>query len=51
VNNDGVFVATADGAVQLLDVQAEGRPRLPAAAWARGARLQIGQPLSIKEEG
>jgi methionyl-tRNA formyltransferase len=51
VNNDGVLVATANGAIQLLEVQAEGRPRLPAAAWARGARLQISQPLSVKDEG
>jgi methionyl-tRNA formyltransferase len=46
VNSDGVLVATSGGTIQLLEVQAEGRPRLPAAAWARGARLQIGQPLS-----
>ncbi len=41
-----VWVAAADGVVRLLEVQAEGRPRLPAADWARGARLQPGQPLS-----
>lgn len=40
-----VWVAAVGGVVRLLEVQAEGRPRLPAADWARGARLQPGQPL------
>jgi methionyl-tRNA formyltransferase len=48
VNTDenGVAVSTADGAIRLIEVQAEGRPRLPAAEWARGARLEAGQPLA-----
>jgi methionyl-tRNA formyltransferase len=41
-----VWVAAADGVVRLLEAQAEGRPRLPAADWLRGARLQPGQLLS-----
>lgn len=45
VAGDGVRIAAADGSVLLKEVQAEGRPRLPAADWARGARLQTGQPL------
>jgi methionyl-tRNA formyltransferase len=42
----GVLVAAGGGAVRLIEVQAEGRPRLPAAEWARGARLEAGQPLA-----
>ena len=39
-SGDGkVFVGTSDGAMELVEVQAEGRPRLAAADWARGARL------------
>ncbi len=38
----GPIVATAAGAVQLLEVQAPGKPRMSAADWARGARLEVG---------
>ena len=38
----GPIVATADGSVQLLEVQAPGKPRMNAADWARGARLEVG---------
>jgi len=34
----GVVVGTSDGAVELTTVQPEGRPRMEAAAWARGRR-------------
>ncbi|HEX8236779.1 MAG TPA: methionyl-tRNA formyltransferase [Abditibacteriaceae bacterium] len=45
-NENGVVVATGQGTVRLIEVQAEGRPRLSAAEWARGARLEDGQPLA-----
>jgi methionyl-tRNA formyltransferase len=38
-------VATGDGALRLLTVQPEGRPRMPAADWLRGRRLMPGDPL------
>lgn len=41
---DGV-VATGDGALRLLTVQPEGKPRMAAADWLRGRRLQTGQPV------
>ena len=41
---DGV-VATGDGALRLLAVQPEGKPRMAAADWLRGRRLQTGQPV------
>jgi methionyl-tRNA formyltransferase len=37
---DGVAVPTGDGTLELLDVQPEGKARMGAAAWARGARWQ-----------
>ena len=38
----GPIVAAGEKAVQLLEVQAPGKPRLNAADWARGARLEVG---------
>ena len=38
----GPIIAAADKSVQLLEVQAPGKPRLNAADWARGARLEVG---------
>jgi methionyl-tRNA formyltransferase len=35
---DGVVVGTADGALELLEVQAEGRGRVTAAQWRNGAQ-------------
>ena len=46
IENEGIVVAARGGAVTLVEVQAEGRPRMAAADWARGARLQIGGTLS-----
>lgn len=34
----GLSVATSDGAVELVEVQPEGKARQPATAWANGAR-------------
>jgi methionyl-tRNA formyltransferase len=41
----GDCVATGQGALRLLTVQPEGRPRMPAADWLRGRRLQPGSLL------
>ena len=41
----GPQVATADGEVELVEVQPEGKGRMPAEAWARGARWSTGDPL------
>lgn len=46
IENDGIVVATAQGTVLLVEVQAENRPRMAASDWARGARLQVGRALS-----
>jgi methionyl-tRNA formyltransferase len=42
VTKEGVEVATGDGALLLEEVQQEGSRRMPAADWARGARIQAG---------
>ncbi|MBM4247361.1 MAG: methionyl-tRNA formyltransferase [Deltaproteobacteria bacterium] len=45
VDARGIVVATGDGALRLLEVQAAGKKRMPAADWARGARLAAGDVL------
>jgi methionyl-tRNA formyltransferase len=42
---DGPRVPAADGDVELVEVQPEGRSRMPATDWARGARWQPGDRL------
>jgi methionyl-tRNA formyltransferase len=42
---EGVVVGTATVPVVLGEVQAEGKPRTSADAWARGARLHTGERL------
>jgi methionyl-tRNA formyltransferase len=42
----GVVVATADGALELLLVQPEGKAKLPALEWAKGYQIKIGTILS-----
>ena len=42
LDEDRVVVGCGHGSVQLLEVQPEGKPRVAAEDWARGARLQIG---------
>lgn len=41
----GLLVGCADGAVRILEVQPEGRSRIPAADWIRGARIQSGETM------
>ncbi|MCU1489891.1 MAG: fmt [Acidimicrobiaceae bacterium] len=43
----GADVATGDGGLELLEVQAEGRGRQPFSAWAAGARLAEGERLGV----
>jgi methionyl-tRNA formyltransferase len=40
-----VAVPAGDGPLHLVEVQPEGRNRMPAAAWANGARITPGTPL------
>ena len=42
---DPVTVACGEGALQLMTVQPEGKPRMAAEAWLRGARLPQGARL------
>ena len=41
----GTAVATGEGMLELLEVQAEGRARQPVGAWLQGARLETGERL------
>jgi methionyl-tRNA formyltransferase len=41
----GPVVPAADGPVELVEVQPEGKPRIDASAWANGARWQPGDRL------
>lgn len=43
VTGDQVVVTCGRGALELLEVQAEGRPRVAADEWRRGARLEAGE--------
>ena len=45
LNKNGPLVAAGAQAVQLLEVQAPGKPRMSASDWARGARLEVGTQL------
>lgn len=45
VDARGIVVATGTGALALQEVQAAGKKRMPAADWARGARLAAGEAL------
>jgi methionyl-tRNA formyltransferase len=45
VDGDGLVVACGEGAVRLTEVQAAGKPRMPASAWAHGARVRQGDHL------
>jgi methionyl-tRNA formyltransferase len=41
----GIVVPAGDGPIRVLEVQPEGRPRLPAEAWANGARWDGSEAL------
>ncbi len=41
------IVQCGDGALELLEVQAPGRKRMPAGDWARGRRLAMGDKLGV----
>lgn len=40
-----LVVGCATGSVELLQVQPEGKKAMPGSDWARGVRLEVGQPL------
>jgi methionyl-tRNA formyltransferase len=46
VERKRVVVGTATGAVRLGEVQAQGKKRMPATDWARGARVEPGECLT-----
>jgi methionyl-tRNA formyltransferase len=45
-NHGMVLVGTREGSLQLLTVQPEGKPRIAASEWARGARLSNASAFS-----
>jgi methionyl-tRNA formyltransferase len=45
VNETAVVVATLDGALELIEVQPEGKPRMTASQWARGYGVKVGLRL------
>ena len=45
IDDDGVTVATGDGAIKLLVVQRSGKSRQRAAEFARGAGWRVGAPI------
>ena len=44
---DGLVVGTSTGALELVEVQPEGKPRQGASAWRNGARPQPGERLGL----
>jgi methionyl-tRNA formyltransferase len=42
---DGLLVSTGDGVLELIEVQPEGKPPMPAAPWRNGARPAPGECL------
>ncbi|TVP68568.1 MAG: methionyl-tRNA formyltransferase [Nitriliruptor sp.] len=45
VDREGVVVACGEGAVRLTEVQPAGKPRMAAADFANGARIEVGERL------
>jgi len=46
-DDDGLLVRCGEGAVRFMDVQASGKPRMTAAAFARGRGVSAGDVLEI----
>jgi methionyl-tRNA formyltransferase len=46
----GTSVVTGDGELELLEVQPAGKRPMPAAAWTRGVRAQVGETLGDEGE-
>jgi len=46
IDREGVAVACGRGAVRLTTVTPPGKPSMPAADWAHGARLKVGDRLA-----
>jgi methionyl-tRNA formyltransferase len=46
----GVVVATADSALEFLEVQPEGKPKMPALEWARNFQVRLGTGFDEKRE-
>lgn len=42
ISKEGIIVATAEGAVLLVEVQPENRKRMTAVEFARGRRITVG---------
>ena len=49
-DNDGMIVACGSGAIHIVDVQAPGKKRMAAAAFARGKRIEPGTLLPLPKE-
>ena len=45
LDREGVVVACGSGALRLTEVQPAGKPRMAAAAFANGARIEVGERL------
>lgn len=45
IGGGGILIHTSNGALRLREVQPESKGRMAADAWARGARLTVGQTL------
>ena len=48
VDPDGIAVQTSDGRLRLVEVQAEGKRRMAADAFARGHRPAVGEPIGAR---
>jgi methionyl-tRNA formyltransferase len=48
VEREGIVVATGDGAIRLVTLQTEGRPELPACAFALAEQIVPGERLGVE---